>query len=68
VASPVVVGKIVYVGTADGVLYGLTADTGQVVWQYDLETPILSSPAVSGSGLWTGASDGFVYAFSGSQD
>jgi outer membrane protein assembly factor BamB len=65
VASPVVVGKTVYAGAADGILHAFDADSGEKVWQHDFEMPTLSTPAVSGSGLWTGTCDGYVHAFSG---
>ena len=64
VASPVVVGEIVYVGAADGVLHAFNSETGEKVWQHDFKIPTLSTPAVSGTGLWIGTCDGYLHAFS----
>jgi outer membrane protein assembly factor BamB len=48
----VVVGGLVYIGSLDGNLYALDANTGNVVWKTQTQGPIESSPAVS---------DGAVY-------
>ena len=62
-SSPVVTERFVLFGSADGHLYGLTADSGKVAWLHDLGVPTLSSPVVSGDGLWTGSCDGMIHAF-----
>ncbi|MBT4889196.1 MAG: PQQ-binding-like beta-propeller repeat protein [Candidatus Latescibacteria bacterium] len=51
----------------DLVLHAFDAETGEQVWQHNFETPTLSAPAVSGTGLWTGTCDGYLHAFSGSK-
>lgn len=65
VSSPAVTDRFVFFGSADGHLYALNADSGEVAWSHNLGTPMLSSPVVSGNGLWIGACDGTVNAFSG---
>lgn len=62
-SSPVVTERFVLFGSADGHLYGLTVDSGEVAWVHDLGVPTLSSPVVSGGGLWTGSCDGMIHAF-----
>jgi|GEM_PF-858266 len=61
--SPVVAGNIVYFGATDGFLYALNADTGQLLWKYNLGVPIVSTPAISGNALFIAAYDGNVYCF-----
>jgi outer membrane protein assembly factor BamB len=46
-SSPVVSGGIVYVGSLDGNMYALDADSGKVVWEAATVGPIENSPAVS---------------------
>jgi len=61
--TPAIADFVVYVGSLDGRLYALALDTGAVLWERDLGTPIASSPAVSGNMLFVGASDGHLYGF-----
>jgi len=67
-STPAVAGDVVYVGSADGHMYGLDLFTGTVLWDFDFGTPVSSSPALSGNMLFVGASDGHLYAFSGSME
>lgn len=46
-SSPSVVGDTVYVGSYDGHLYAVAADSGQVRWKAALGKPVYASPAVA---------------------
>ncbi len=66
-SSPIVIDGTVYVGSRAGRLFALTADLGELVWQWpagDTEAvgPIRSSPAVSGDLVYVGSDDGHLYA------
>jgi outer membrane protein assembly factor BamB len=61
--SPVLSGKIIYIGSSDGHLYALDIDTGQVVWRYDIGSPICSTAAVSGNTVFITTYSGHLYAF-----
>lgn len=66
--SPVLAGSVVYVGASDGTLYGLSKDSGQLVWKHATGAPIFGSVAVSGNTLVTADLGGNVYAFTAQQD
>ncbi len=52
-----------YVGSDDGILYALDAQTGEEIWQFQTGGPIKSSPAVDSSGtIYFGSSDNYFYA------
>ena len=55
ISSPAVVGRTVYVGSADGRLYAIDRDSGTKRWAFQTHLRISSSPAVS---------DGLVYVLS----
>jgi outer membrane protein assembly factor BamB len=62
-SSPVVTERYVFLGSADGHLYGIDVNSGETAWSHDLGVPTLSSPVVSGNGLWTGSCDGMIHSF-----
>lgn len=45
-SSPMVVGSRVYVGSLDGNLYCLNANTGTEIWKFATEGPILATPTI----------------------
>ncbi len=45
-SSPMVVGSRVYVGSLDGNLYCLNANTGTEIWKFETEGPILATPTI----------------------
>jgi len=47
-----VVGGLVYIGSLDGTLYALDANTGSIVWETQAKGPIESSPAVSDGAIY----------------
>ncbi len=61
-------GQVVYVGADDGFLYAIDAKNGANLWEYDIASPVASSPAVSGNAVFVAALDGNVYAFVTSTD
>ena len=61
---------IVYVGSSNGKLYAIDADTGRLRWSYDTtpENPYLrvrnnlnASPALGRTGIYIAGEDGYVY-------
>lgn len=61
--GPAVVGDIVIVGSEDGVLYGLDANSGDERWQFENpEGAIDTTPAVAGETAFVGDREGFLYA------
>lgn len=53
-----------YVGSSDGMLYALDADTGALRWRFDAGAPIASSPAVAGGVVLVGSRDGVLHGVS----
>ncbi|HXM22461.1 MAG TPA: PQQ-binding-like beta-propeller repeat protein [Terriglobales bacterium] len=62
ISSPAVVNGILYVGSLDGNLYALNAQTGTAVWNYRTGNAVLSSPAVVNDVVYVGSFDDNVYA------
>ena len=62
-SSPVAVGNLVFVASADGCVYGLDLATGGEKWRYELGAPVMNSVAVSGNVLVTCDYAGNVYVF-----
>jgi parallel beta-helix repeat protein len=53
----------VYIASEDGKVYAVDFDTGEVVWSYDVNSPIAASAAVDHFGtVYVGAEDGKLYA------
>jgi outer membrane protein assembly factor BamB len=52
IASPIVVHGIVYIGSADGVMYALNAQNGRLIWQYppNGNPPLVGTCAEDGIG------------------
>lgn len=62
VASPVVSGGVVYIGSLDGRLYAIDQETGTEKWRYQSKAPIASSAAVSGDEIYVVLSTGALAA------
>lgn len=69
--SAAVVGGTVYIGSRDGNVYALDADSGDYLWEFDTESSVRSSPAVvpapddGGDGdrrVYVGNQEGVVFA------
>ena len=50
--------RYLYVASSDGKLYKLDTGNGVVVWSYDSESLLLSSPVLKGKDIWQTAADG----------
>jgi outer membrane protein assembly factor BamB len=63
-SSPAVAGGVLYIGSRDGGVYALDAETGDRLWYADHGSPwVVASAAVRNDTVWTGSSDGlFVVA------
>lgn len=62
-SSPVVAGPTVYVGSGEGVLYGIDMATGLKQWEFRAGQEIKASPAIGQGRLVIGTEDGAVHCF-----
>ena len=54
----------IYVGSADGYLYAISAD-GTLNWKFETGDSVVSSPAIATNGtIYVGSRDGYLYAIS----
>jgi outer membrane protein assembly factor BamB len=60
--SPLLVGKLLYVGSWDGTFSALDARTGKVRWTFRASAGITSSPAYDSGLVMAGTDDGHVFA------
>ncbi|MBK5190585.1 MAG: PQQ-binding-like beta-propeller repeat protein, partial [Methanosarcinales archaeon] len=60
-SSPAVVNDKVFVGSYDGNIYCLDADTGGYKWRYKTGNWVRSSPAVANGRVFVGSDDGNIY-------
>jgi len=61
-SSPVVAEGLVHIGSADGSLYAVDAQTGKEKWRFTTEARVRSSPAVAEGIVYIGSWDGNIYA------
>lgn len=61
-SSPTVVGGVVLIGSTDGNLYALDADTGHEKWKFGADSDVTSSAAVAGGRVFFSSYKGTVYA------
>ena len=64
-SSPTVADGTVYVGSNDGLVYGLRAADGTVRWTVSTRGDVTASPAVVDGTVFIGSLDGGVYAIRG---
>ncbi|HTS36497.1 MAG TPA: PQQ-binding-like beta-propeller repeat protein [Candidatus Solibacter sp.] len=64
--SPVSASGMIYVGSTDGNLYALDAETGAQKWKFDAKSRIPSTPAIAGGVVYFTAYDGVLYALDAS--
>jgi outer membrane protein assembly factor BamB len=62
IASPAVVGGVVYAASTDGRLYAIDGKTGAEKWHFASKARIASSPAVDGPAVFFESYDGNFYA------
>ena len=61
-STPLVVGRLVYVGAWDRRIYALYARTGKVAWSFRTDAEVNSSPAYAGGVVYVGTNGGSLYA------
>ena len=61
-SSPVIAEGVLYVGSEDGNLFALDAETGEPRWMHPTGDKVYSSPSVTDGILYVGSSDGRLYA------
>ncbi|WP_337652656.1 PQQ-binding-like beta-propeller repeat protein [Halomontanus rarus] len=59
-------GGTVYIGSDDGSLYALSADTGDVKWEHSTVNSVRSSPTVADGTVYVGSYNNSVYALNAS--
>jgi len=57
----------VLIGTQDGVVFGLEAHTGAVLWDFTTAGTITGSPIVAGDTMYVASHDGTLYAVARAQ-
>jgi len=62
-SSAAISGGRVIVGSSDGKLYMLDAQSGKKLWEYDVGDALTASPAISGGRIVIGAQDGRLFCF-----
>ena len=60
-SSPAIANSRVYVGSDNGYLYCLNANTGELIWKYGTNGEIRSSPAVAKNRVYVGSYDDYIY-------
>lgn len=61
--SPVVTGKTIWIGAADGYLYGINLANGTLKQKINIGSPILTTPAVAGDNLFISDFAGRLFRF-----
>ena len=61
-SSPLNRGGVIYVGSADGVLYAIYEEIGLLRWRFEAGGPIRSTPVTDGRNVYFGSWDGHVDA------
>jgi outer membrane protein assembly factor BamB len=60
--SPVVADGVLYIGSSDGYLYALNAETGKLIWKFKTGATIEASPTVLNGTVYIGSADDKLYA------
>ena len=61
-SSPTVSDGVVYVGSADGCIYAVSAADGKERWRFQTQHVVRATPAVANGRVFCGSFDGKVYA------
>lgn len=62
ISSPAVASSVAYVGSADGNLYAIDANSGSLKWKFATKGWVSSSPAVAAGTVYFGSYDSNFYA------
>ena len=65
-SSPAVVRNTVYLGSGDGNVYALDAESGTLRWKFHTGNVVHASPAVANDTVYVGSWDSFFYALDAS--
>jgi outer membrane protein assembly factor BamB len=65
-SSPAVANGVVYVGSVEGIVYALNANTGARLWSFATGREVESSPAIANGVVYVGSDDGNLYALNAS--
>ncbi len=65
-SSPIALEGKVYVGSADGNVYAVVAETGRIVWSVKTGQKVRATPAAEDGTVYVGSWDGTVYALDAS--
>jgi outer membrane protein assembly factor BamB len=60
-AEPVVYNNTVYTGSLDGKIYALQANSGDQVAEFNLESPVSSTPVIVDSAIIFASREGVIY-------
>lgn len=66
-SSPAAIQDLIFIGGGDNSLHAVTANgtpNGKFVWQFPVQGPVFSSPAISHGRIYFGSNDGFIYCLS----
>jgi PKD repeat protein len=61
-SSPAVDTGVVYIGSEDGNLYAMNAESGSLIWKFTTGGYVSSSPKISGGLVYVGSGDRTLYA------
>ncbi len=61
-SSPTIDGDIVYVGSGDGHIYAINAESGNLNWKFKTGGPVHATPTIHQDVLLIGSFDGYFYA------
>jgi outer membrane protein assembly factor BamB len=62
-SSPAVTKSMVFFGWGEGKAYGLSAQTGEKLWEDSLHGDIISSPSIAANKLYFATMDGYIYCY-----
>lgn len=61
--GPSVLGNLLVVGTLDGHVYAMDANTGKQLWSAEVDDEVISPPAIDAGTVYVRTNSGYVYAF-----
>ncbi len=64
-STPVIANGVLYIGSHGQELLAFDAETGEPLWEYATDAPVLASASVAGDTVYVGDADGNLYAVDG---